>query len=98
MSYSVHVEVKEEKVFSVYLEVDTSCRASKLVISGDFFAFPPELLDEAESKASGVDLERVAEVIGGYLERITLVGVSRARALEVLRRAIEEGLRRCRGG
>ncbi len=98
MSYSVHVEVKEEKVFSVYLEVDESCKVFKLVISGDFFAFPPELLDEAESKASGVNLEGAAEVVGEYLERVTLVGVSRARALEVLRRAVEEGLRRCRGG
>jgi len=98
MSYSVHVEVKEEKVLSVYLEVDASCRVSKLVISGDFFAFPPELLDEAESKASGADLEGVVRVVGEYLDRVVLVGVSRAKALEVLRRAVEEGLRRCRGG
>jgi len=98
VSYSVHVEVKEEKVFSVYLEVDESCRVTKLVISGDFFAFPPELLDEAESRASGQALEGVTELVGGYLEKVALVGVSRARALEVLRRAVEEGLRRCRGG
>jgi dihydroorotase-like cyclic amidohydrolase len=98
MSYLVHAEVKEEKVLSVYLEVDASCRVSKLVISGDFFAFPPELLDEAESKASGADLEGVVRVVGEYLDRVVLVGVSRAKALEVLRRAVEEGLRRCRGG
>ena len=98
MSYEVRVEVKEEKVFSVYLEVDSSCRVSRLVISGDFFAFPPELLDEAESRASGATLEEVVEVVGGYLGRVVLVGVSRSRALEVFRRAVEEGLRRCRGG
>jgi len=98
VSYSVHVEVKEEKVFSVYLEVDESCRVSRLVISGDFFAFPPELLDEAESRAPGLSLEEVTGLVGGYLERVVMVGVSRARALDVLRMAVEEGLRRCRGG
>ena len=48
----------------------------KVVISGDFFAYPPEALEELEESLAGVEVEKVPEVIDSFRGRLTLLGAS----------------------
>ena len=64
------------KTVEVHVEVDENCCVSRLVIGGDFFAFPGEVVDEAEEAGRGCcDSGCLVSRVRGVLERGSLVGV-----------------------
>ncbi|MCX8185196.1 MAG: hypothetical protein RMI56_04215 [Sulfolobales archaeon] len=91
-------EVKEQfgKVFSVELLVDEACRVLKLIVSGDFFAYPPEVLDSLGRVVSGKHASEIVEAVSSVLDKLTLVGVSRESIVELFRNAVEEVVVKCR--
>ncbi|MCS7099449.1 MAG: hypothetical protein RMH84_01150 [Sulfolobales archaeon] len=98
ISTYVRREIKERfgKVFSIEISVGSDCRILKLVISGDFFAYPPEVLDSLEREVSGRHVSELVEVVSSAIGRVTLVGVSRESVIELFRSAVEEVAAKCR--
>lgn len=60
----------------VKVEVEAEdCRIRKIVISGDFFAYPEDIVEELEMALRGSELGDVAKVIGSFRSRGRLVGI-----------------------
>jgi len=76
-------------MIKVELEVEGDV-IKNAIISGDFFAYPPEVIEEMEDKMRGRELSKVLEVIERYRDRVKLVGV-KFEDLEELVRAIIKG-------
>lgn len=91
-------DVKEEsgKVFTVELSVDSECRVLKLGISGDFFAYPPELIDRIERDAAGRPVSELVDLVSRGLRDLVLVGVSKEALVPLFRSLVEEATTRCR--
>lgn len=51
-------------------------RIVKITISGDFFAYPSETLEELELEIRGKTVEEALKIIDGYEGRVKLVGAS----------------------
>lgn len=61
-----------------------------VLISGDFFAYPPEAIEEMESSLRGVraDPEAVERVVMSFRGKLQLVGISLEDIVELLREAL----------
>ncbi|WFO74710.1 hypothetical protein J4526_06410 [Desulfurococcaceae archaeon MEX13E-LK6-19] len=59
-----------------------------IVISGDFFAYPPEKLEELEKQLQGKTLEDAMKTIDDYKKEIELVGTS----LQDIKQLIEQAI------
>ena len=81
------MKVPGGKMLRVALET-TGSRIRKVVITGDFFLHPEELLPELETLLQGheVDSSQLASTIGEFLRRndATLIGASAADVANVI--------------
>lgn len=59
----VEVTISEDKIM-------------KIIISGDFFAYPSEILEELELELRGKTIEEALKIIDGYEGKVKLVGAS----------------------
>ncbi|OYT61873.1 MAG: hypothetical protein B6U69_02750 [Thermofilum sp. ex4484_15] len=84
------VEKSGGKYLKIELEV-VSGIIRDLKVSGDFFAYPPYLLDNLERGAKGMraDPSEVDKLLSRYIGRLELVGIS----IEDLRGLIVNSLR-----
>ncbi len=48
----------------------------EVVISGDFFAYPPEAIEELERALVGASVEEAASVVRSFKGRVQVVGAS----------------------
>ena len=65
------------KTVKVEMEIRKG-RIVKFMLSGDFFAYPPEQLEKLEKEFIGrkADVETVAEILEGFRDKIELTGIS----------------------
>ncbi len=84
------------KYVSIDVDVGEGCVINYLEVSGDFFADPPEVIDELSLGLlpTGNPVELLAE-LERRLESVKLVGVSKDTLLRLLKECFEE-LRECR--
>jgi len=73
----VEVELKGNKI-------------EKVVFSGDFFAYPPEIFEELEKSLRNVDIEEVEERIREYNEKIVLLGLSLEDVVSAIKELLEK--------
>jgi len=62
----------------------------KLVISGDFFAYPPERIDELEREAEGLTVREAIELVRRARNSLTIVGADLDDITEILERLEKE--------
>jgi lipoate-protein ligase A len=73
------------------LKIDISIRdniVEDIIISGDFFAYPEEMVDELESAIRGHKLSDIIDIVESYRDRIVFLGVSIDDIINVLRKII----------
>jgi lipoate-protein ligase A len=71
------------------LKIDISIRGDiieNIVISGDFFAYPEEMVDELESAIRGHKLSDVIGIVEDFRNRIVFLGVSIDDIINALRK------------
>jgi len=61
-------------------------RVEDVVISGDFFAYPAEAIEDMEKDMKGLSLVKLPEIVENYRSKVKLVGVT----LDDLKTLIEE--------
>lgn len=86
---SASKKVKEGKMIKIELELEGNI-VKNAIISGDFFAYPPEIIEEMEAKVQGCELSKVLEVIEHYRDRVKLVGVKFDDLKELIRTIVEK--------
>ena len=69
------------------------CRFTDLVVEGDFFAYPPETIDELGEAVRGKSLAEALVALDNVLEGVSLGGVD----AEALRELVEEAFRKACG-
>ena len=62
-------------------------RIVNVTISGDFFAYPSETLEELELEIRGKTVEEALKIIDGYEGRVKLVGASLQDVKQLMRQA-----------
>jgi len=61
-------------MIKIELEVEEN-KVENVIISGDFFAYPAEAIEEMENQIRGCELSKLLEVVERYRNRVKLVGV-----------------------
>ena len=82
---------KAGKTLVVDVEVEND-RIARIVFSGDYFAYPEEMIEELEKALENKTLGEALEVIDSYKDRIQLLGVT----LEDMKNALKEALEKIR--
>ena len=79
------------KTIKIDLTIDEENKVIKdIVVSGDFFAYPPEKLEELEDKLKNKHVSEVDRVIDGYRDILELVGASLDDLKELVKKAFQE--------
>ena len=65
-------------------------RIVNVTISGDFFAYPSETLEELELEIGGKTVEEALKIIDGYEGRVKLVGASLQDVKQLIQQAGRE--------
>ena len=81
----------EGKTLIVEVEVEGG-EIKEVHLSGDFFAFPPELFDEMESSLRGLkaDVHELRRALEPYERKVQLVGITLGDVREALAEALAE--------
>ena len=83
---SVVRRVSGGKTLEVLVEVDGECCVKRVVVGGDFFAFPEDAIDRVEEGLVGCcGVGCVVERARSMLEGVELVGVDAESIVSVLR-------------
>ena len=79
MDVSVSRIIRPKGMKTVYIDatIDTNeCRITQIQISGDFFLYPSEALDELEERLRGCNSEEcIYSVVDKFAEKTTAVGL-----------------------
>jgi len=67
--------VPEGKTLKIDLVVDED-RIKDIVISGDFFAYPTEAIEELEDDLKGSRVDEALDIVEKYRDKIVIVGAS----------------------
>ncbi|MDK2384110.1 MAG: lipoate protein ligase C-terminal domain-containing protein [Candidatus Korarchaeota archaeon] len=78
------VRSRSGKTLEVILDVEED-RISQLVISGDFMAFPPQIIEELEKSLVGKKAEEVEGVVREVLKGTELIGVEIDEIIDTIR-------------
>lgn len=79
------------KTIKIDLTIDEENKVIKdIVVSGDFFAYPPEKLEELEDKLKNKHVSEVDKVIDEYRDTLELVGASLDDLRELVKKAFQE--------
>jgi len=81
------------KTVKIDLALSEDCRVQEVIISGDFFIYPEESLEELEERLKGCGESVCIEDAFKTLESSTLLGVN----LEDVKRRIVEIVEKCTG-
>jgi len=75
MHYTKYKKISGGKSIKIDLEIIDG-KIVKFILSGDFFAFPNERLEEMEKKIIGKNIDEVEKIINEYKYKINLIGIS----------------------
>ncbi len=79
MDISVSRIIRPKGMKTVYIDVTINtndCRIAQIKISGDFFLYPPEALDELEERLRGCNSEDcIYSVVDKFAEKTTAIGL-----------------------
>ena len=75
MHYTKYKKISGGKSIKIDLEIIDG-KIVKFILSGDFFAFPNEKLEEMEKKIIGKNIDEVEKIINEYKYKINLIGIS----------------------
>lgn len=75
--------VKGGKTLKIDVDIESGI-IRNIVISGDFFAYPPEKLEELEEMLKGVSLSEAINIIDKYRDNLVLIGISFNDIIELL--------------
>jgi len=75
MHYTKYKKISGGKSIKIDLEIIDG-KIVKFILSGDFFAFPNEKLEEMEKKIIGKSIDEVEKIINEYKYKINLIGIS----------------------
>jgi hypothetical protein len=79
LDISVSRIIRPKGMKTVYIDatIDTNeCRITQIQISGDFFLYPPESLDELEERLKGCNSEEcIYSVVDEFAEKTTAIGL-----------------------
>lgn len=93
MGISITRIIRPKGVKTVYIDasIDTNeCRITRIQISGDFFLYPPEALDELEEGLRGCNSEEcIYSAVDKFAEKTTAIGLD----YDALKIALAEILR-----
>ena len=79
------------KTIKIDLTIDEENKVIKdIVVSGDFFAYPPEKLEELEDKLKNKHVSEVDRVIDGYRDILELVGAPLDDLKELVKKPFQE--------
>jgi len=98
-TYTITRVVKEKggKYVSIEVGTDKYCTINNARITGDFFAFPPEVIDEIEKYLKGRRVTRsLIETIMSLINSAVLLGVSREKFQSLLINVLEEVSKACK--
>ncbi len=70
----VRIVVRREKTLELEALVENG-RLRDVVITGDFFAYPPEAVEELEEELRGCRLEEALHKLSLFKDKVTLVGI-----------------------
>jgi len=91
------VKEKGGKYISIEVSATQDCIITHVSITGDFFAFPPEAIDEVEEYLRGKKAAKsLIDSIKRMISTSEFAGVSRERFLDLLAHVLEEVGRSCR--
>ena len=91
------VKEKGGKYVSIEVSATKDCIITHVSITGDFFAFPPEAIDEVEKCLRGKKAAKsLIDSIKRVISTAEFAGVSRERFLDLLAHVLEEVGRSCR--
>jgi len=86
---SVLKKIKGGKTVKIDLEITDDGRIHDIIISGDFFVYPQETLEELESKLKGRSLEEAKSILKEYSEKVTVLGFTLDDVAELLDKAFK---------
>ncbi len=66
-------------------------KITEIIISGDFFAYPSEALEELELKIRGKTVEEALKIVDGYEGRMKLIGASLQDIKQLIRQVKSTG-------
>ncbi|RLG74087.1 MAG: hypothetical protein DRO14_06070 [Thermoprotei archaeon] len=90
------VKEKSGKYISIEIGASQDCVISHVSITGDFFAFPPEVIDEVEKYLRGKKAAKsLIDSIRLLVSTVEFAGVSREKFLDLLAHVLEEVSRSC---
>lgn len=75
MHYTKYKKISGGKSIKIDLEIIDG-KIVKFILSGDFFAFPNEKLEEMEKKIIGKSIDEAEKIISKYKYKINLIGIS----------------------
>ena len=93
MLRSESIVLRHGKTVKIDLTLSEDCRIQEITISGDFFIYPEESLEELEERLKGCREPVCIEDAFKTLESSTLLGVN----LEDVKRRIAEVVEKCTG-
>ena len=85
---SVLKKIKGGKTVKIDVEIDDG-KIHNIVISGDFFVYPQEALEELENKLKGCSLNKAKSILKEYAEKITVLGFTLDDVAELLEKAFK---------
>lgn len=75
------------------LKVEVELKGSKIervVFSGDFFAYPPEVFEELEESLRNINIKEVEERIREYDKKVVLLGLSLEDVVSAIKELLEK--------
>ncbi|MCD6084724.1 MAG: hypothetical protein J7J20_04200 [Desulfurococcales archaeon] len=91
------IKEKSGKYVSIEVEVSRECVVKVARITGDFFAYPPEAVDNIEKYLAGKKVTHsLIEDLRTLVNDAVLAGVGRERFQSLLTDVLEEVMKACR--
>lgn len=84
--------VPNGKTLELYVKI-CSGRIENIVISGDFFAHPEEVIEEIENNLRGVNIERVNSVLENFRNKLFFTGFNYSVFIDFINEVLSEACR-----
>ncbi len=87
--YSFIKKIPGGKTIKIDVDVDDNV-IRNIVVSGDFFAYPEERLEELENAIKGKTISSAINIIKSFSDKIILLGVSFDDIIELLNKVLNK--------
>ncbi len=89
---------KGGKYLSISLSITENCIIKDVIIAGDFFAYPPEAIDELQTSlvGRGICSSNILELISNILRSCEVIGIKSEVIYKILNELLIEGCGKCR--